>query len=647
MQVLRIFLTCAVGALLLSACTDQPSESPQSSALGQSTASDELSGYGQLSGTVTGSEPGVLPTIYALNREKDVAYLVFVVDGEYRAVNLIPGSYDVTIRPAVDQLEGFTPETLRVEIQAGASATVDFALRDVRRVPNYAGGMPYPEGTTILPYDEIYPPGPGRDITERVCFGCHTQHLFSYNARPANYSGGRPAHDRDGWAATVDRMTGRLWGKATLFDPALLPPKDREILIDYLTENFGADSEPRLVELSSEPEIDLEALAKAMYVEFIFPNKPEYEPRWPWPHQVDFDTEGNAWLAHTQCCIIGIDPRTAESKIFYGHGGGHGIAVDQTDGTVWYSGDVVRHLDPKTGLVDHWKVKDKFIGSNTQIFDSKGNLWLSLMTDLGKWDRETNSIMYYEVPVLRSRSYGIIVDHNDVVWFSDYHSGGVTSFNSETETFKHYPLVPDQDKATNSIRRLGVDSKNMIWAATWGSWGTQNAALYRLNPDTGEVMERKLGIEYSNPYNAEADEDDNIWVATDNYLSMYDQVADKFTHYPIPTRSDTVKTTIAANGGIWFQYRNAGKYGGYGGTAVVLYPDKDKLATMASYPAKWSTGYALSKYTGPPSPKVIGGDRISPDNLRNPGAYDAWWAETGSLTDQETVEETEDMLDKY
>ncbi len=607
----------------------------------------QLEGYGQLSGKVSGSTPGVLPTVVARNIENEVSFVVFVVNGEYAAVNLYPGNYDVTIRPAVDQLEGFTPETVRVKIEANGHAEVDFALRDVRVMQNYAGGMPYPEGTTVLPYDEIYPQGPGRDVIERVCFGCHTQHLFPYNARPSMYSGGRPPHDKAGWAATVVRMTGRMWGKSTVVNPDLLTAEDRKVLVDYLADNFGVDSEPRLVELSSEPELDLDALSKAMFVEFRFPNKPDYDPRWPWPHQVDFDLDGNAWLAHTRCCIIRIDPRTGESETFYGHGGGHGIAVDQTDGTVWYSGDVVTHLDPETGLVDHWKVDGKRIGSNTQIFDSKGDLWLSLMSDLGKWDRETNSIKYWEVPVLRSRSYGIVVDYNDVVWFADYHNGGITSFNSETEEFKHYSLVPDSDISANSIRRLGVDLSGNIWAPTWGSWGTKNAALYQLDPETGEVWEHKLGIEYSTPYAAEGDANGNVWVATDNYLSMFNQAASKFTHYPIPVRSDTVKTTIAANGGIWFQYRNAGKYDGYGGTAVVLYPDMNNLETMASFPAEWSNNYALGNYKGAKSPKVIGGDRVSPDQPQNPGAYDEWAEANDIDSGEKTVEETQEMLDVY
>ena len=107
------------------------------------------------------------------------------------------------------------------------------------------------------------------------------------------------------------------------------------------------------------------------------------------------------------------------------------------------------------------------------------------------------------------------------------------------------------------------------------------------------------------------------------------------------------KTTIAANGGVWFQYRNAGKYAGYGGTAVVLYPDKDSLETMASFPAEWSNNYALGRYKGPPSPKVVGGDRISPDQPQNPGAYDEWAEANNIDSGEKTVEETEEMLDVY
>lgn len=613
---MRRALPAGLCLLLILGCSGEPSDpgAPPSS---------EEDGLGQLSGKVDGTAEGLLPVVYAYNTDKDLAYTVFVVDGEYRAVKMIPGRYDVTIRPAVDQLEGFDSQTVSIDIGPGDAGELDFSLTGIGPVVDYAGGMAYP-GAEILPYDEVYPPGPGRDIFERTCDGCHTIQFIPYNDFSRAYPGGRAPKDRDAWAVTVDRMYqgpafGRP-GKASYFDPKFLPPEDRDILVDYLAEHFPADRPPVVVQLTREPELDYEALKKAMFIEYIYRESDDYEV-WPWPHQVDFDLDGNVWLAYRACCIVRFDPRTGEQQAFEGNGGGHGIVVDQTDGTVWFSGDVVRRLDPASGKVDNWVIDDPLLRSNTQIFDSKGDLWLSLLPGgaLGKWDRETDSIVYWEVPVMRSRPYGIIVDHKDKVWFSDYHNGGLTRFDPETEEFRHYPVV--EDDAATSIRRLGVDSKGMVWTATWGNRAFDNAILYRVDPDTGEVFRRRIGVPYAAAYNAEADGDDNIWVANDNYLTMYDQEADTFTNYPIPARSDSLKTTITRDGGVWFIYRNAGRFAGYGGATAVLYPDKDNIPTLGAYHAEDSAGYQLSGFDGPPAPPVLGEDRPVPLGALNTDEY--------------------------
>jgi hypothetical protein len=142
-----------------------------------------------------------------------------------------------------------------------------------------------------------------------------------------------------------------------------------------------------------------------------------------------------------------------------------------------------------------------------------------------------------------------------------------------------------------------------------------------LNPETEEVTEYPSGIPYGAIYNAEADNQDNIWIAPDNYVSKFDQATNTFTHYPIPTRSDSLKTTITRDGGVWFIYRNAGKYAGYGGSAVVLYPDMNKIKTLAAFHDENSAGYALSGYQGPPSPKAKGVDRHVALGAQNADEY--------------------------
>ena len=596
------------------------------------------SGLGELSGRVRGTQPDSLAIVFAHDAKRDVAYTVYVVDGKFRATQVLPGQYTITVRPAVGQLKGFAPQSLERTVAPGAVVKADFTLGPVTAVPNYVGGMPYDgdpkfPDAKILPYDQVYPPGPGRVILERTCNACHAVNFIPYNAA-RDYSGGRAPKNREAWAASVDRMhKGSAFGrpgKATMFDPRLLPSADRETLIDYLAANFSEASEPRAVQLDSVPPLDLKALERAMFVEYNYREPKGKYDVFPWPHQVDFDREGNVWLAYTACCIVRFDPRTGESRAFEGHGGGHGIAVDQTDGTVWYSGDTVRRLDPKTGKVDHWKLgNDRALGSNTQVFDSKGNLWMSLLGagGLAKWDRKTDTIVWWEVPVVRSRPYGIIVDNLDKVWFADYHNGGVTRFDPETAEFRHYPMV--REDAASSIRRLGVDSKNRIWAGTWASLD-YIAKLYRLDPQTGEVVEKALTeLPHAAVYNAEPDSRDNIWLSNDNYLSSYDPEADRFTHYPIPVRSDTLKTTITRDDGVWFFYRNAGKVLGYGGTAVVLYPDKDRIPTLGAFHADNNQGHRLARFSGMPAPPVRGGDRIAEAAPQNPAQYAEWVRSNG------------------
>ncbi|SVB06313.1 uncharacterized protein METZ01_LOCUS159167 [marine metagenome] len=99
-------ISATIVLLLLFGCTERPQQDLQLPMVGV------LPGYGQLSGHVSGSELDVLPVVYAYNEDINVGYTVFVVDGLYRVVNLIQGTYSITIRPAVGQLEGFREQTV-------------------------------------------------------------------------------------------------------------------------------------------------------------------------------------------------------------------------------------------------------------------------------------------------------------------------------------------------------------------------------------------------------------------------------------------------------------------------------------------------------------------------------------------------------
>ena len=586
---------------------------------------DPLPDTGDLTGQVTAPKTLGQLTVYAFNTDKSVGYMVYVVDGRYRAVDLFPGHYEVSLRGTSGQLNmDLPPKTVSMTIEAKQHAKADFTLTEKTPPPTYIGGMPYPNAK-IEPFDAVYPAGHGRDVMERTCFGCHTVQLYPYNV-VRDYPGGRPAHDKEGWGITVDRMAHGMAfgapGKASNFDPAYLHGDDEQVVVDYLAQNFGPDSVPRAVKQETQPKLDPAVLAKAEFVEYRFLNKPDQNR---FTHTIDFDpTDGHVFVMDRGAAsIVDVNPETGDRTDHIGQGGGEYLQVD-VDGTVWYGG--LGHLDPKTGLFDKYRlVGGKVLPISSMVFDSNGDLWLSELSSggLAKWDRKTDTVSWWDVPILRSRPYGITVDHNDKVWFAQYHNSAIASFDPKTQEFRNYPLTKD---GPTNIRRTNADSHNFMWAATWGHpHPEEGGSLFRLDPATGETVEHKLGIPFANPYDSDVDDHDNVWVATDNHITMFDQKTNTFTFYPTPERTDVPKLSITREGAIWFSPRNAGQSGGYGGAAAVLYPDKDKIKTFAAYYSENSERNRRARYKGPVL-KITGETKFSPAAPQNPGAYEAMLA---------------------
>lgn len=577
----------------------------------------DLPGMGGLTGKVTAPNALSLGRVFALNKEKNIRYSVYTVGGEYRITNMFPGKYEVTLKK-----DGFTEGLTTVEVKNGAQARADVTVKTTKIEPDYVGGMPYSDAK-IEPYDSIYPPGRGRDILERTCMVCHGVQFFAYNAEK-NGGAGRPVLDKDGWGLFVDYMhkepAWHIKGNISMFDPALLPAADRDELVEYLGKNLGIDAPPRLVMKTTEPTLSEAALGKAQWVEYMIPNSPTAKHRHS--QQIDFK-DGNLYITDRgqPFYIVKIDPRTGERKEYLEPvGGGHGIAVD-ADGSVWYSGGggAFAHFDPKSNLTDAYKIEGQSkLRSVTEIFDSKGDLWVGFLASakLGRWDRKTETITYYDTPNGRNRPYGVIVDHQDNVWYVGYHDSSLNKFDPKTEKFTRYPVT---DKLT-SMRRLGVDSKDTVWSGTYGEVGAKGGSLVHLDPATGKVSMHKIPIMYANPYDTEVDPSDKVWSTTDNYLVNFDPTTEKFTLYPYPVRSDSPKMSITRTGAIWFPPRNAGTGTDYGGAAVVLFTDKDDIKELGAYYHEGSVWGRVSRYTGPAT-KVTGQMKCSPSGAKNAPGY--------------------------
>ena len=76
-------------------------------------AEAEVPGTGSLSGTVQAPKPFTAAQVFIRNTDNNMMYAVYTAGGRYRAVALLPGNYEITVRKI-----GFAVDSQKVVIRA-------------------------------------------------------------------------------------------------------------------------------------------------------------------------------------------------------------------------------------------------------------------------------------------------------------------------------------------------------------------------------------------------------------------------------------------------------------------------------------------------------------------------------------------------
>ena len=578
-------------------------------------ASGGIDGTATLTGHVDAEEPFVAAQVYALNHDKRMLYTVYTNGGQYKTVNLMPGGYEIWAEKG-----RLKSEHQMMRIQAGADVNLnlslapgpEFALTSKDREtggPQF--GQPAADGVVLVPYDELYPAGAGRDIAEATCISCHGPTFL-------------PTHKKSNaeWLVIIDVMLNPSSAIQQGRESALtVTPEEREILADYLTGNFGPDSPVRGLKIDVEYPLDEEVLSKAQFIEYLLPlahNTDLYLRSKNLPgrhrlHETDMDYSGNIWATNGVIGVSRIDPRTAQwshfpygtdtnnpEKDMYGVAKGepgsvwsnifgHGMIVDSKENVYWmeYQGQHVGRLNSRTGKMDRFHmdperqvvargVKGDIRGHSPDL-DSKENVWFTAIAGnkIGVLDSKTEEITLWEIPTPGSAPYGIEVDQNDEIWFSEAFAGKVGRFNPRTDEFTEYPTLTSQ--GTN---RIAADSKGIVWYVV-----PRAGTLGRIDPKTGAQVEYDIlpftKLPASSPYGLIADRDDKIWFGDGGMggaLVNFDPETEKFTYYPEPRQSDNPNLDTTRDGAIIYSTR-ASRQAAIG----IFYPDVSNMREFGAY----------------------------------------------------------------
>jgi virginiamycin B lyase len=533
-----------------------------------------LDGLASLSGAVQAPKPFKAAQVHIMNVDKQVLFMVYTSGGRYRAPNLFPGKYEVTVRKA-----GFGTDTQTITLAAGAKATLDFSLREQAGPGVRQGEFGFTSGAgtdvKLLSYDELYPRESGRVLLEKNCMYCHGKNFFP----------SKQYHETQ-WNAFIDLMTGATASeRGAMVPPGALSQPDRATLLAYLSRQFGPGSLPRGLRVDTEFPVDEAALGKAMYVEYYLPLDPKLDAgnkqrRTQQPH---FDQQGNVWYTDRSIPnrIGRVDPRTGQFKDWVmpdPKADPHGLTVDAR-GHVWFAETAGFHLgelDPATGSIMRYPMdstgRSKGRGHSPAV-DSKQNVWFTVIQGdmIGKWDRQTGKSIVWKVPTQGAAPYGIALDKDDNVWFAEFRRCKIGKFDPRTERFTEY-VVPSQPC---TIRRLGVDSQSMVW---YGDFS--NGKLGKIDPTTGKIVQYDIPMPFSEPYDVWADREDAIWISDGGQggaLIRFDQRTKKFTYYPTPQITDQPKLAITREGAIWYTPRSSLR-----AAVGVLYPNVEKITTLAA-----------------------------------------------------------------
>jgi virginiamycin B lyase len=529
---------------------------------------------GAVAGTVTVDRGEVRALrVKATDIVNRVAYTVFTSKGRYRIGNLPPGKYEV--RVIEEEFEG--PAEI-VELKGGRTETVNLTLtfsEVIRRgagtagaaaQSNYGAARVAADGTVVqlLDFDELYPPGPARDVLIKECLPCHG---------PTGWHRSGPRSEAQ-WRRAVMRMfdpAGRVAGMApgvpqTTHDR--VSKEQTEEIIKYLTANFGPGSKPR--DLKTDPLVrDEEALSQALYIQYEVP-PPTHKPfvqvgtyggppvRSLHSAWVSVATPGVVYMTGNRSgSIVAVDARvldpvkrtrewridTPENIMVQPHG-----LFDLPDGKVYFvelTGDRMSALNPQTGTIDRWRVPTEGGGMHSVWPDSKGNFWYTYFAATGKVGRfDAKTKQTTEYPVVKDLSgYGIVTDKRDRVWAVSLNTPVILGYDPATDRWNTYDIsVP--------ARRVAVDSKGQVWVCEY--FGNRIAML---DPDTGKVTEYELPLKYGNPYDVWPDAEDNIWVenAVYNALVRFEPMTKKWTYYPFPELgAHTPKLDRDKDGTFWF-----------------------------------------------------------------------------------------------
>ena len=422
---------------------------------------------------VTSVDSGL--TVMAISREK----------GHFSAPALLPGKYNVQGVGGGFQSEVQGP----FDVASDKTPKIDLLLKVPQKV--YPPSKQY----TQAELERLMPEGEAKKILLTKCVICHT---------PINYVGRRQTPDK--WAYSVDSMRLYLsenqdrqkeFNARKGIDAGPLTDHERDVIVEYLSKNYGPDVPPLLGPPPSDSNRHLPRTflngAEAQYValELTIPNSVQVG------HYV-IDPQGTVWISEKTTGILGrLDPKTFQYRRVATPPGNtpkdiFGTVALDPRGQVWFTSldgphSQWLHYDPKANrVVEAYDVPVAQIPGgdiyyNSLRFAADGSMWATSTAKqrIVKLDPATRKVTEYPVR-MGQHPFGMEVAGDGMIWFAGDEDNTIIRVDTASGKMTPYSLPTPKSRP----RRLAVDADGNLWANT-----LTEGRLVKLDYRTGKMTE--------------------------------------------------------------------------------------------------------------------------------------------------------------
>ncbi len=308
-------------------------------------------------------------------------------------------------------------------------------------------------------------------------------------------------------------------------------------------------------------------------------------------NQMTQDDHGNVWLASEE----GIYMINTSSKLAVPIGTSQikesTLCINYFDGNIWAAqeGGLVSIEVPETGIIDDESLRiERYLAPGTNLLvrqilkDVNGEIWIGTQSrGVFTLDRSNKTLKAFvakfkDNPHIFSATSvtEIFQDKSKNIWIGSLETG----IFKVSRTSRKFGLLramggTDDGLSSNRVRGL-IEDGDYLWIATAKGLNKYNRKTLQCEIFTHNPNDRNSII--SNDVRAlDIDESGNLWVGTNDGLSLLNRSTSKFASIPLAESANKIRTIqVLSDRNVWI--------GSLGGGISVIEPDSKKIITQYS-----------------------------------------------------------------